>query len=66
MGLLYALMMRFIEIKVLAEYVTSDSNLYPILAYLEYAFYALGNGISTVALIYHIVKFLKGKKKVDP
>ena len=55
-------MIRFAEIKVLAEYVGSDSPMYLILAAVEYSFYGLGITVSTISMVYHLAKRFKGKK----
>jgi hypothetical protein len=63
-GLLYTLVMRFVEVKVLAEYASKDNGLFAALAYTEYSIYGFGSTISTISLIYHVVKAVKGNIKV--
>lgn len=58
--------MRFVEVKVLSEYANEDSTLFAALAYTEYSIYGLSSTLSTISLIYHVVKAIKGKKKVSP
>jgi hypothetical protein len=64
-GLLYVLVGRFAETKILAEYVNAESVLYPVIAYLEYSFYALGVAVSTASMVYHLIKKFRGKKVYD-
>ena len=63
-GLLYILVMRFVEIEFFAGYSTENNGIYSALAYTEYVVYFVGCVISIVSLIYHIVKAIKGRTKV--
>ena len=65
MGLLYVFVMRFAETKVVAEYVQSNSVVYEAIAYVEYGFYGLAVTVSTISMIYHFVRRVKGKKVGD-
>ena len=62
MGLLYIFVMRFLEIKILADYVDFESNLYQLIAFIEYGVYSLGAGMSLASFVYHIVKRVKGNR----
>lgn len=61
-GLLYNLIVRFVDVKILSEYAREDSTLFAALAYTEYSIYGLGSTLSTISLIYHVAKAIKGKK----
>jgi hypothetical protein len=61
-GLLYLLVMRFTETKILAENVESNSMLYSAIAIAEYVVYSLGATVSTVSMVYHTVKRFKSSK----
>ena len=54
--------MRFSEIKILANYIDFESNLYKLMAFIEYGVYSLGAGMSLISFIYHIVKRVKGNR----
>ena len=61
-GLLYILIMRFVEIRILAEYVDFDNVIYPLLAYIEYGLYGLAILMSVLSLIYHFLKKFSSNK----
>lgn len=63
-GLLYILLMRFLETNLLQKFVDSSSFIYPLVISIQYAFYLIGIIVSLLSLIYHL--FLRrDKNKIE-
>ena len=58
-GLLYILVMRYVEVNVFTEYIAYDDMTYPSIAYVEYGVYGVGIILSLCSLVYHFVKKFK-------
>lgn len=63
-GLLYILIIRFVEVSTLIKTSRSDNRLFASLAYVEYAIYGVAVVLSVLCLLYHFLKNIWHKNKV--